>query len=158
MFKVSPHSICLFGLALAASGCASYASDYVPPDDGRARVLFRDTKAIASLPATDGACLREIEGNPDGPPFRVRRGVGGVAFVYWVPLRPLHPPLVPGGGGARGLAAPRVHGSGGGGRVSGGGSHSGSSGGSSGNGDLGKAAVAIAVLAIAVLPVITLAI
>src|SRR5262249_37076431 len=150
MFKVSPHIICLLGLALAESGCASYTSDYVPPDDGRARVLFRDTKAMASLPAATGACFRELEDHPEGPPLRVRRGGGGVAFVYWVPLRPVpRPLLLPGGGGpgvragvpaSRALASPSLRGSGSGGRASGGGSHpsssSGSSGSSGGGGDL----------------------
>src|SRR5690242_2001824 len=129
MFKVSPRWFLLLGLAIAESGCAGYSSDYVPPDDGRARVLFRDTKAIASLPPTDGACLREIDGNPDGPPFRVRRGGGGVTFVYWVPVRPLPVVRLGSGGGSSGhgvvtgssrsLASPSVRGSSGGGRPSG---------------------------------------
>lgn len=39
------------------AGCAhAYVSDYVPPSDGRARVLWRDGEAVAMLPKTDAAC------------------------------------------------------------------------------------------------------
>jgi len=151
--KALPPSLFLlfFAFALPLSGCAGYVSDYVPPDNGRARVLFRDTKAIASLPPVDRACLREIDGNPEGPSFRVVRGGVGARIVYWVPLHhgpAPHVSRLPGVG--RHFAGPGMRG--GGGRVS---SGSGSNSGSGGGGDVGKAAVVLAVLAIVVLPVVT---
>jgi hypothetical protein len=162
--KALPSSLSLlfFALALPLSGCAGYVSDYVPPDRGRARLLFRDTEAIASLPPVDRTCLREVEGDSEGPSYRIVRGGGGARIVYWVPVHHgpaphLHPGERAASGGRRQFASPGMRGSGG--RVHSGGSHSssnsGSSSGGGGGGDVGKAVVVLAVLAIVVLPVVT---
>ncbi|MGI5862462.1 MAG: hypothetical protein ACOX6T_10460 [Myxococcales bacterium] len=49
----------LLALGLAA-GCG-YTSTYVPPDDGRARVVWRDGSAVALVPAQSEACWREVQ-------------------------------------------------------------------------------------------------
>jgi hypothetical protein len=162
--------------ALAAlSGC-TYTSRYAPPDDGRARVVWRESGVVAHLPRTTSAaaCAQAAEVAMDGEPFTA--GATPVGVVWWVPVPP--PVIVvEGGAGATGhvraapgavpgrtAATPRVSGGAtrgtSGGRTGGSGRsswRSGSKTGGSSNG-LGAAALAVAVLALVALPAITITI
>jgi hypothetical protein len=89
--QTEPTSLLLRGTALAvlaafSASCGGYTSDYVPPKDGRARVLFHGERAVAALPAADTGCLRAVQESPEElPPYLVGRGGGGVTVVYWTP-------------------------------------------------------------------------
>jgi hypothetical protein len=145
-------SFFLPGIASLVMGCGGYTSEYVPPPDGRPRLVWQDNKVVPTMSnAMPSTCSAEVDAVAGGDSSRVRvvRGGGGGGGVYWVPVRtvavvhvggpvvaPLPRPILPGplsGGGI--------------GRLGGGGG---------GGGDLGKAAVVVAVLAIAVLPFIAL--
>jgi hypothetical protein len=155
----------------ALSGCGSYLSDYVPPDDGRARAVWRDGKVVMEgaeeMPA---ACAAEIgfQTNEPPPPYTGGSSVR-VHGGFWVPVY-FGPRIVV---VHRGVApsppryrAPRVGvvsgGSSGGSSVKGGsggfggGSTSGGGGGGGGGGDIGKGAVVLAVVALIALPAIAL--
>ena len=137
------------GIASLVMGCGGYTSEYVPPADGRPRLLWDDNKVVVTqagaVPAACGAEVNALTGGDTSVRVAARGGGGG--GVYWVPVRtvavvhvhgpivaPVPRPFVPLGGGIGKLGG----------------------GGSGGGGDLGKAAVVVAVLAIAVLPFIAL--
>jgi hypothetical protein len=138
------------GLAALVVGCGGYTSEYVPPPDGRPRLVWQDNKVVPmisnAVPGQCSAAVDSLAGGGSGVLVRGRtRGgyyapsrtvvvVGGPVFVP-VP-RPILVPPVPGA------------------KVGGLGSLGGGGGG--GGGDLGKAAVVVAVLAVAVLPFIAL--
>lgn len=138
------------GIASLVMGCGGYTSEYVPPADGRPRLLWEDNKVVVTqagaVPVACGAEVNALTGGDTSVRVAARGGGGG--GVYWVPVRtvgvvhvhgpiiaPVPRPFVPsvGGGGI--------------GKLGGGGG---------GGGDLGKAAIVVAVLAIAVLPFIAL--
>ena len=138
------------GLALLATGCGGYTSEYVPPPDGRPRLVWQDNKPVPMIsnpvPPMCAAAVDDLASGSSG--VRVRgRTRGG----YYAPSRTVvvvgGPVFVP---VPRPILVPRVSG-----RVGGLGSLGGGGGGG-GGGDLGKAAVVVAVLAVAVLPFIAL--
>ncbi|WP_281326706.1 hypothetical protein [Polyangium sp. 6x1] len=157
------------------AGCGSYTSDYVPPQDGRARVVWDDDRAVAFLPSEASArdCSEAVRNLPADPGQYSTYYGGSTGVVYyrpWIIVRPA-PVVIVGSSGASN--APRaIHrtpasatasssSGGGGGSISGpsgsGGSKSGGGGGGGGGGgDLGKAAVVVAVVALVALPIITL--
>ncbi len=51
----------LLALGLAGAAGCGYTSTYVPPDDGRARVVWRDGSAAALVPAQSEACWRAVQ-------------------------------------------------------------------------------------------------
>lgn len=145
------------GLATLAMGCGGYTSSYVPPADGRPRLVWSDDKPVPmiSTPMPD-ACSAAVESlTGGGGEIKVGHRVAGghVSGGYYVPARtvvvvhggpvfvPVPHPIVP---------HVSVSGSGGGGGIG----HIGGGGG--GSGDLGKAAVVLVVVAIATLPFIAL--
>ncbi|MDI3291101.1 hypothetical protein [Polyangium sp. 15x6] len=155
------------------SGCGSYTSDYVPPQDGRARVLWDDDRVVASLPSevSGPGCSEAIRNLPADPGQYSTYYGGSTGVVYyrpWIIVRRAPVVIVGSGGGSsatrtihRTPAAPTVGGSsasisGPGGGKSGGGKSGGGGGGGGGGGDLGKAAVVLAVVALLTLPIITL--
>lgn len=180
MAMVSPwgasKAIFVAGSLGILSGCGSYTSDYVPPKDGRARVVWVDDRAVASLPseALGPGCSEAVRNMPADPAQYSTYYGGSSGVVYyrpWIRVRPAPLIIVSSGGASnaprsvhRTPAAATVGGSSGGGSgsISGpGGSSSGKSGGSGGGGgggggDLGKAAVVLAVVALLTLPIITL--
>ncbi|HEY3450819.1 MAG TPA: hypothetical protein VGK67_30965 [Myxococcales bacterium] len=92
----------LLALPLALASCA-YASDYVVPNDDRARVLWRDGEPRAVVPARSGTCelaTREASQNY-APPDSVRRcaedgSCGQVRVDPWIFIDGVphaHPPL-----------------------------------------------------------------
>lgn len=156
MSKPSPwwFPLLLPGIASLVIGCGGYTSQYVPPPDGRPRLVWQDNKVVAvQANPVPAACAADADalayGYESAPELQrtVRtRVVGG---VYWVPVRTVHVvhvggpvivprPILPVPGGSVGGIGKLGGGGGGGG------------------GDLGKAAIAVAVLAIAVLPFIAL--
>lgn len=140
------------GLALLATGCGGYTSEYVPPPDGRPRLVWRDNKVVPMISnPVPGTCSAAVDSLASGSGVRVRgRTRGG----YYTPVRTVGvvyvggPPIVP---IPRPIFVPSVRGGVGIGKIGGGGGS-----GSGGGGDLGKAAVVVAVLAVAVLPFIAL--
>lgn len=167
------------GAALAPLAGCTYSSDYVPPQDGRARAVWSEDKVVASLPATDERCLDNTLSLADGRPQRnyVSGGRtvvrGGPSVIIWSPLPVVHVhtssgPRVHHVDAGRHAATPTVHAppSGPVGRSTGSGSSSstvhhtnggGSGGHSSGGGEAAAAvAVAAAVVAIVAMPAITL--
>jgi hypothetical protein len=84
---------CPWALAAALAplaGC-TYTSDYVPPQDGRARPIWSENEVVASLPAADPSCLEETTALAAGqsPRVYVRGGrtvvYGGPTIVVWAP-------------------------------------------------------------------------
>lgn len=132
-------------------GCGGYTSEYVPPPDGRPRLVWQDNKVVPMMAnAMPAPCSSEVDALLGGSgSVRVPRSYSG-GGTYWVPVRT--------------VAVVRVHGPvplplprasfGGSGGVGGIGKLGGGGGG--GGGDLGKAAIVVAVLAISVLPFIAL--
>ena len=134
---------------LCGAGCASYASDYRPPNDGRARVVWDDTDALAVLPPVQSQCLSAVDQAIDAPSsvhFGASAAVVGPHFVFIGPP----PPLLHVHVGAHHHAGTTFHGTGGG--------HVGGDGGkSSGSSNAApEAVVALAVLAIIAMPGITI--
>jgi hypothetical protein len=183
--QTAPTSLLVRGTALAvlaafSAACGGYTSDYVPPKDGRARVLFHGERAVASLPPADTGCLRAIQESPaELPPYLVGRGGGGgVTVVYWTPglhvhasharvrvqpagaQRTLATPVarsVGGGSGPVGGGGVKSSGGGGGGVKSSGGSGTGFGLGKGSGGSSGKdLAVFAAVVVLLTLPVVAL--
>ncbi|MFO0755557.1 MAG: hypothetical protein U0359_03650 [Byssovorax sp.] len=148
-------------LALALlSGCGEYTSDYRPPQDGRARVLWNDKGVFAAVPqgAVSRECLAAMDDAMERPDayFRGYSPVRSGVRVYWVPSVIVGPP-VPVIHHASGPLHPIRHAATP--TASGGGSFfgSGGSGGSGGGGDSGKAiAVVAAVVVLLALPAVTL--
>jgi hypothetical protein len=175
----NPALAALAAASLAAlSGCGSYISDYVPPDDGRARAVWRDGKvAMEGSESMPSACAAEIgyQTNEAPPPYTGGGSTVRVHGGFWVPVYygprivVVHRGVAPsppryraarvgatsisGGGSGGGVGSPSISGGGGGGggKVSGGGG--GSSLGGGGN-DLGKGALVLAVVALIALPFI----
>ncbi|MDI1430376.1 hypothetical protein [Polyangium sorediatum] len=152
------------------AGCGSYTSDYVPPQDGRARVLWQDDHVVASLPSEISGinCSEAVRNLPAEPQQYSSYYGGSTGVVYyrpWIVVRPSPLVIVGSGSGSttpraipRTAATPSVASSGGSSSISGGGGGGKSSGGGGGGGggDLGKAAVVLAVVALLTLPIITL--
>jgi len=148
--------------AVLTTGCMNHTSEYVPPNDGRARAIWQEDRVIASLPSdansTDCAvALNEVQADP----VRYRTYYGGsptiVVWRPWIvvsgssrvatstrPRTPASPTAVKGSSGGSGGGIGSI-GSGGGGSSGGG-----------GGGDLGKAAIGLVVIAILALPFINL--
>lgn len=147
------------GMASLAIGCGGYTSEYVPPPDGRPRLVWQDNKVVAvqanPVPANCTIDADALAGGYGSVKVASRGGGGGYygggGGVYWVPVRsvavvhvggpviaPVPRPILPVPGPAGGGGIGKIGGGGGGG------------------GDLGKAAIVVAVLAIAVLPFIAL--
>lgn len=141
------------GIALLATGCGGYTSEYVPPPDGRPRLVWQDNKVVPMISnPVPAACSDAVDSVENGGAGHVVRG--RVSGGYYTPVRtvtvvhvggpivpiprPILVPFVPGRGGIGGLGS------------------LGGGGGSGGGGDLGKAAIVVAVLAVAVLPFIAL--
>ncbi len=154
--------------AILTTGCGNYRSDYVPPQDGRARAVWQEDRVVASLPAgAQGDCssaVNDVQGNPTM--YRTYYGGSPTIVVWqpWVVVRSSNSSYRPSSSGPRTAANPTaVRPSGGSGGGSGGsfgsGGSSGSSGGGSsgGGGDMGKAAVVLVVVAIMTLPIINVA-
>lgn len=152
--------------AILTTGCGNYRSDYIPPQDGRARAVWQEDRVVASLPAgAQGDCSVAVGQVQDNPTmYRTYYG-GSPTIVVWQPwvvvrssnssYRPssaprtaANPTAVRPGGGSGG---------GSGGSFGSGGSSGSSGGGSGGGGDLGKAAVVLVVVAIMTLPIINVA-
>jgi|GEM_PF-5981370 len=147
-------------LAVLATGCGNYTSDYVPPRDGRARAVWQQDRVIASMPdgadAECSAAVSEVQENPTR--YRTYYG-GSPTIIIWRPWV-----VVTGRSTVSSSAPPRPRspasasvkggGSSGGGSV--GSIGSGSGGGGGGGGDIGKAAVVLVVVAMLTLPFITL--
>lgn len=94
------RSAVLLALPLALASCA-YASDYVVPNDGRARVLWQDGEPRAVVPPKSGACeLATREASQSfNPPDAVTRCVedgscGQARYQPWIYIdgHPPHPP------------------------------------------------------------------
>lgn len=149
------------GMASLVVGCGGYTSSYVPPPDGRPRLVWTDNKPVPMIsnpvPAQCNEAVNSLTNTLDLGRYGGRIAGGRVSGGYYVPARtvvvvhahgpafiPVPRPIVPivpfhaGSGGS----------SGGIGRIGGGGG--------GGSGDLGKAAVVVVVLAIATLPFIAL--
>jgi hypothetical protein len=134
-----------------ACGCGGYMSEYVPPPDGRPRLVWQDNKVVPmTANAVPGNCTAAVDDMASGAsPRTIGRPTGG---TYYVPVRTI---VVVHAGGPGYVPIPHPLG---GLSVSGGGGGIGHIGGGSGGGggDIGKAAVVVAVVAIAVLPFIAL--
>lgn len=160
MLKSYPSFLPLLvpGAAALLMGCGGYQSQYIPPADGRPRLVWDDNKVVPTMAnVAPSECTAAVEQVVDGG-TRKGRSYGRVTGGYYVPVHTVTvvhvhgPPIVP-------VPRPVVfhgathtsnHGSKGGlGGIGGGG-------GSGGSGDIGKAAVVVAVLAIAVLPFVAL--
>lgn len=135
--------------ALAAVGCGGYTSEYVPPPDGRPRLVWQDNKVVPMIAnEVPGTCIGAVDEIAGGGEMPRRYGQVRVSGGYYVPVRTV---VVVRGSGVLPVAHPiglPIPGLGGGGI--------GKLGGGGGGGDIGKAAVVVAVLAIAVLPFVAL--
>jgi hypothetical protein len=169
LYLLIPLGVMLGPLA----GC-TYSSDYVPPQDGRARAVWARDKVVASLPAAEERCIDETLAVAAGRPEHVRvvgtRTVvrGGPSIVIWAPLPAGHVytssgPRVHHVDAVRTVATPTPRPPPGGpvGRPAGGGPRSSpqvphGSGGSSGGADAAAIAAAAAVVVIVAMPAITL--
>lgn len=168
-------SACLLGLALIW-GC-SYTSEYVPPQDGRARAVWQSNNVVLSTGGVPPGpqCLADVLAMTDSERLRLSRAEqqaqapGGGPFVsapmggFWVPryygplivvvnprLAPIlpRPPLfLP--GLSRVIWPVPVP-------IGGGGVHIGGGGGGGGGGKGGEALVILAVVALVVLPAVDL--
>jgi hypothetical protein len=140
-------------IAAMVMGCGGYNSNYVPPADGRPRLVWQDNKVVPmSANAIPAQCSSETDallgGSGSVPVSRYVGGGGGGGVRFWVPVRTVavvrvNGPII--------APIPRL-----GGSFSGGGLGKLGGGGGGGGGDIGKAAIVVAVLAIAVLPFIAL--
>lgn len=158
MPTIGLHKFALFlpGIAALVAGCGGYTSEYVPPPDGRPRLVWQDNKVVPTMagavPAKCSAEVNELTSGGSVPLAGRRGGGGGGGGVYWVPVRtvgvvhvhgpaivPVPRPILPSFSGGSSGGIGKLGGGGGG-----------------GGGDLGKAAIVVAVLAIAVLPFIAL--
>ncbi len=154
--------------AILTTGCGNYRSDYIPPQDGRARAVWQEDRVVASLPAgAQGDCSVAV-GQVQDNPTMYRTYYGGsptiVVWQPWVVVRSSNSSYRPSSSAPRTAANPTAvrpgggSGSGSGGSFGSGGSSGSSGGGSSGGGgDLGKAAVVLVVVAIMTLPIINVA-
>lgn len=156
-----PSYACVLAIVALPASCASYASDYLPPKDGRARPIWDSDGVVASVPelgVDKAACLAAIDGTDESYAYRGEH-VAWQPGIIIVGAAPLPPPLpIPGLGGhpmhgsapvARTPASPHVGGPSGGSAV-----HS-SSGKSTES--LPKELMAIAVVAALIaLPIITI--
>lgn len=149
--------------AMLTTGCGSYTSEYVPPKDGRARVVWQDDRVVASMPdrANSAGCTEAVnEVQSDPGVYRTYYG-GSPSIIIWRPwvivtstnrgstsMRPRTP--------ASPTGISKGGGSGGGGSLGSLGSGSSGGGGGGGGGDIGKAAVVLVVVAMLTLPFITL--
>jgi hypothetical protein len=147
-------------VAMLATGCGNYTSEYMPPKDGRARAVWQKDRVVASMP--DGAdragcseAVTEVQANP--VTYRTYYG-GSPRIIIWQPwivvsstnrVSPSIRPRVP----ATPTGVLRGGSGGGGGGL---GSLGSGSGGGGGGGDIGKAAVVLVVVALVSLPFITL--
>ena len=88
----------LWLVPLALASC-SYVSDYVPPADGRARVVWRDGDPTALIPRESGTCRAAAEQAASAPSSPQRCAEhGGCGEVYWVTHAPIYEidgPIVP---------------------------------------------------------------
>jgi hypothetical protein len=159
-------------LAVLVSGCG-YHSQYVPPQDGRARAVWQEDNVAAALPgaAPPPACVDEVQRLILGGPLQLATGTF-IQDGYWqasyygppivvyspglappLPAPPLYRPrsnFVPVDshvGGSLLLRSPVSRGGGGGGSISGGGG---------GGGKGGEGLVILAVILLIVLPAIDL--
>jgi len=143
-----PALLVLPASALLATGCGGYTSEYLPPQDGRPRLVWADNKVVPMIAnAVPGECTAEVDslaGGGSSPRMSGYRGGG----TYYVPVRTV---VVVRGSGAI-VPGPRLIFPG----LVGGGSGIGKLGGGGGSDDLGKAAVFVAVVAILVLPFVAL--
>lgn len=148
------------GIAMLVTGCGGYTSSYVPPADGRPRVVWSDDKPVAMMANPMPAqCAAAVDSLAGGGELKVGRvSTGHVSGGYYVPRTVV---VVHGGPGfippVPRMIVPHVSVGGGGGiksggAFSGGGGHSGGG----GSGDLGKGAIVLVVVAIASLPFIAL--
>lgn len=150
-------------LGALSAGCGSYRSDYVPPQDGRARVLWKDDSVVASLPALIPGCAAVLFGDKPESPGPSSSGSSGAVFsrqtVIVVPrVRPPFPYLsraTPQGAPIHRVAAKPgpARSSGGAGRS--GGVTQGGGGGGMGSGS-GELMVVLAVITLTTLPVVTI--
>lgn len=162
MLKSYPRFLPLLvpGAVALLAGCGGYQSQYIPPPDGRPRLVWDDNKVVPTMAnVAPSECTAAVDEVAEGG-TRKGRSYGHVTGGYYVPVHHVTvvhvhgPPIVPVPhpvvfhGGTTHTAN---HGGGKGGLGGLGGS-----GGSGGSGDLGKAAVVVAVLAIAVLPFVAL--
>jgi hypothetical protein len=150
--------------AVGAGGCGGYTSDYLPPQDGRARVVWEDDRAVAVVPeAAPSPCMPAVMSVQRQPSNFVDYG-GPRSYVVWrpgfvvvtsgstrvVPARPGRVgPRVPASPSVRTPARPTVGGAGVGSTGS-------SSRGSGGGKFPAEVAAVVAVLALVTLPAITL--
>lgn len=156
-YRATLFPLLLPGVAVLA-GCGGYTSSYVPPPDGRPRLVWTDDKPVPMMAnAMPQACSDAVGSIANGGSLPVGRRVAGghVSGGFYVPVRTVV--VVHGGVGFVPVPHPIVPSFSGGGR-SGGGSLGGlgSGGGGGGSGDLGKAAIVLVVVAIATLPFIAL--
>ena len=80
------------GLATLAMGCGGYTSSYVPPPDGRPRLVWSDDKPVPMMSNPMPEACSEAVGSLAGGSGSVRVGgrVGGGGYVsggYYIPGR-----------------------------------------------------------------------
>ncbi|MCC6523590.1 MAG: hypothetical protein IT373_13115 [Polyangiaceae bacterium] len=140
------------GLLVPSVGCAHYTSDYRPPADGRARVVWEGDEALVvrpqPAPGTAAACEAAVD-SATGSPTQVRFERSGAAVgAHFVIIAP--PPIVHVHTGAHYHGSSHGHGAG----------HTPALGhgtsGSGGKSTAPEAAVVLAVLAILAMPGITI--
>lgn len=147
----------------ALVGCGGYTSQYVPPPDGRPRLVWSDDKPVPMIahpvPSECTEAVERLTGGSGLVTIGSHVGGGHVSGGYYHPVRVVGVVHVGGGPGyvpvPRPIGVPLPHFSGGG--SSGGiGSIKLGSGGGGGSGDLGKGAILLVVVAILSLPFIAL--
>jgi hypothetical protein len=145
------------GIATLVMGCGGYTSEYVPPPDGRPRLVWSDDKPVPMISnPVPQACSDAVQGTLLGtgavPVGGVHVGGGHVSGGYYHPVRvvgvvhvggPSYVPI------PKPIVAPHF-----GGGSSGGGGFKLGGGGGGGGGDLGKGAIVLVVVAIRSLPFI----